>query len=250
MFDMKQQRLTWQLALSLAFILIGMALVIEQEIKIQTSGLIWTFFAVISTSAAQMFFFPLKKSLGLDSIQLLFHTAPWLTVGSFFMIPLFEKTNLLIEYDMKYMAFFMILSSCVLAVAFNLSNYLVLSSVSPLTYSILNQVKTVIIVITGSYIFQTIPSQRMIYGILWALAGVCIYTYEIRRQSETQSINNLYSNSSGVSSFPSMNFGYSSKSDEENNMKIPTIQASNIMNQVEEIKQKYGININSLETKL
>ena len=55
-FGLRQQELTYQLLGSLIIILTGMCLVVEQEISIKSNGIIWTVAAVVTTSAAQIFF--------------------------------------------------------------------------------------------------------------------------------------------------------------------------------------------------
>ena len=72
-FGMRQEELTWQLLLSLLIIIVGMTLVIREEISTNWHGFVWGVCGVVTTALSQVFFAPLKKGLGLDSFQLLFH---------------------------------------------------------------------------------------------------------------------------------------------------------------------------------
>jgi drug/metabolite transporter (DMT)-like permease len=165
-----------------------MVLIVEQEIRINPSGVIWTIAAILTTSSAQIFFAPLQKKLGLDGLQLLTHTSPLLTFGSFLIIPLFENTKSLIQFNLTVPVVLSIVFSCLIAVAFNTSNYVILSIVSPLTYTVLSQVKTILIIVIGSYFFDTMPSRRMTLGVCLGLIGVVLYTYESQRQVEEKKL--------------------------------------------------------------
>lgn len=178
MFGLRQENLTWRLQLSLAVTVLGMMLVIKEEISTNMAGIVWGFLGVATTSLSQIFFGPLKKGLGLDAFQLLFHTSPWLTFGSFLMIPSFEKVDALIAYDLSSAVVLNLLLTCIVAVAFNISNYVVLAEISPLSYSIMGHLKTVVIISVGSYLFSTYPSSLMLGGMLTAIMGVLLFTFE------------------------------------------------------------------------
>ncbi len=88
--NVRQQELTLAMASSLLLISLGLAIFIVNDIQLNFIGFFWAVLAVLSTSLAQVWFSPLQRDLKLNSIQLLFHTSPVLTLGSFIIIPLFE----------------------------------------------------------------------------------------------------------------------------------------------------------------
>lgn len=178
-----RQQLTGNLLFSLLLITIGMILVVRQEIVYSEVGLMWAVAGIITTSAAQIYFAPLKKELELDSLQLLFHTAPWLTFGSFAMIPLFENVDEILNYGLDVELLTAVGMSCLAAVVFNISNYSVLTAISPLSYTILGHVKTLIIVLIGSYLFRQWPTGHMALGMIIAVLGVAFYTAECEAQA-------------------------------------------------------------------
>lgn len=200
LLDLRQQQLTFNLIFSLIILVTGMSLVVDNELSSNIKGLIWTILGILATSSAQVFFSPLKKELGLDAMQLLFHTSPWLAFCSFVFVPAIEDTNKLIDYTLSYEVVIYVFLSCMIAVAFNTSNYLLLGAVSPLTYTIIGHGKTISIIILGYYFFDSSPSQRMMYGIVFALIGVMIYTYEVNRQSVTNNNNKISNNISNNNS--------------------------------------------------
>jgi solute carrier family 35, member E3 len=180
---MQRQQYTFPLFFSLLLITIGMYFVIQQEIIVNQEGLIWALLGISTTAAAQIFFGPLKNELGLDSLQLLFHTSPWLTFGSFFMTPMFDNVDKVLNFKITGNLKHLLLISSFLAVAFNISNYALLSIVSPLTYSILGHMKTIAIIALGCYFFQNWPSTMMSFGIILAMLGVIIYGQVVQQIS-------------------------------------------------------------------
>jgi hypothetical protein len=75
-----------------------------------------------------------------------------------------------------------LLGSSLVAVAFNVSNYSLLTMVSPLTYSLLGHVKTIALMITAAYFFNSWPSQIMVVGMVIAILGVIMYGQVVEAQ--------------------------------------------------------------------
>lgn len=183
-FGLQQEVISVKLLLSLLLIIAGMAMIIHEEISTNFTGIIWGLCGIVTTALSQVFFGPLKKGLNLDAFQLLFHTSPWLTFGSFISVPVFENTTALIDYDLHPILVYNVLLTCLIAVAFNVSNYVVLGEISPLTYNIIGHVKTIIIVSVGSLLFNTVPSGMMLAGMTVAIVGVLVFTLEKENQQE------------------------------------------------------------------
>lgn len=182
LLNRRQQLLTFSMLLSLSFIMGGMSFIVINELSLSGFGLIWATLAVVATSLAQVLFGPLQKELGMNSIQLLFHTSPVLTVGSYFLIPLFEDTTKLLNTDITGSLVAHILASSIMAVMLNITNYFVLSITSPLTYQILNHCKTIMVILSGILFFDEYPSTRVTIGMSLVIVGVIIYSEENRQQ--------------------------------------------------------------------
>lgn len=183
---MQQEILTLKLIFSLLLILAGMAMIIREEVSANFTGILWGLCGIITTALSQVYFSPLKKGLGLDAFQLLLHTSPWLTFGSFISVPVFENTDALLNYDLTSSAIFGVLLTCLVAVGYNVTNYVVLGELSPLTYNIIGHVKTILIVSVGSLMFNTLPSMAMLVGMTVAIVGVLLYTNEKEAQQEAK----------------------------------------------------------------
>lgn len=178
LFGFKNQTMSYRLLGSIAILLYGMYLVISEEIQYNSTGLFWAVVGTLTTSFTQVFFSTLKKDLGLDSMQLLFHTSPWLAFCSFLSIPVLEKAEQLIEFKLSDALIYNLIFSSVIAAGYNITNYLVLSEMTPLTYNILGHFKTIVIIICGIRIFSMVPSTSMILGTLIAIIGVFLYSIE------------------------------------------------------------------------
>jgi solute carrier family 35 protein E3 len=186
MLGLNRQTITLNLTASLVILVAGMILVVEQEVEYSEVGLLWAAAGVITISAAQIFFAPLQKELDLDPLQLLFHTSPWLTFGSFVLIPVLSNTEQLLDYALDVEVMQAVLITCATAVLFNISNYAVLGCISPLSYTVLGHMKTLLIVLTGSFFFNTWPTARMAWGMLLAVLGVALYSIECDAQRHKQ----------------------------------------------------------------
>ena len=168
---------------SLTMIIVGMCLVAEGELEYDSqTGLMYMGLGVFFTSIAQVFFAPLQKQLGLNSIQLLFHTSPWMAFSSFALTPLCEDTHKLVEYDMNQSVVFAIAVSCIMAFLLNVTNYRVLELTTPLSYQILGHVKTICIVLSGIFFFDQVPSVRVSIGLICGVCGMLSYGYEKQKK--------------------------------------------------------------------
>lgn len=191
-FNVRQQKLTVFMTLSLGLILVGVTIFAVYDLTLNFYGCIWAALAIVSTSLAQVFFAPLQRELKLNALQLLLHTSPILTFGSFASIPLFETWAEIIKTKITYHLVVLICVSCFCAFFLNVTNYLVLQSTSPVSYLVIGHVKTILVIILGGIVFDNaIFSFRVVVGIFVALVGVLLFSYENHRQQQERNIENL-----------------------------------------------------------
>jgi solute carrier family 35 protein E3 len=183
-FDVRNQTLSTGLVCSLIMIITGMCLVIQQEIIINIRGVCWAVLGVVTTSLAQIFFNPLQKELNLDPMQLLYHTSPWLVIGSAATLPYFEDINHLVSFSFDRYCIGMIALTCVISVLFNISNYQLLSTITPLSYTILSHVKTLFVILLGSYLYPVVTTSFMYIGIVLAFTGAVAYKWVVDHPSD------------------------------------------------------------------
>jgi len=182
---MPRQKLSFLLIISLVLIAFGVMLVAvrEREVSLQlsTEGFGWACLAVLFTSIAQVFFAPLQKGLGLNALQLLFHTSPWITFAAFAMVPVIEDTKELLDFEVTNSVIVNLVSSCFVSVCLNTTNYIVLGWASPLTYQVFGHLKTILIIASGGFFLDTRPLDgKAIVGVILALTGAIIYSEEVR----------------------------------------------------------------------
>jgi len=168
--------------ITLVPILIGMFFATVYDVQFNFIGSICAMIAVVFTALSQIFTNRYSKALNCDALQLLYHTSPIMTLAMFFMIPLLDDFQALQKFEWNVEVIISILVSCVLALAVNISNYLVLSKTSPLTYQVLGHLKTILVIILGFVLFGNQLNFKNIFGITMALGGVIAYT-EIKRQA-------------------------------------------------------------------
>ena len=181
-FKLSRQSLTLSLSLSLVLVVAGLAMTVQEEIVADSEGVLWAVLGIAVTSGAQVFFAPLQRELGLDSLQLLFHTSPWLLCGAAMSTTLFENVPDLLQFRFSSPVVMGIALSCALAALFNVSNYHVLSAVSPVTYILVGHAKTVLVMLAGVLYLDSLPSLRMCAGVVLAMLGVTAYKWELDRQ--------------------------------------------------------------------
>ena len=167
---------------SIVFISLGVALMAEGEIAYNFTGLVYMGLGVICTSVAQVWFAPLRKELNLNSLQLLFHTSPWMAFSSFVLAPFTEDTLRLLEFEMNRFAVLALSISCMMAFLLNVTNYKVLQVTSPLAYQVLGHVKTIAILLIGIFIFNEKPTSRVIAGMILGCVGMVTYGYEMNKK--------------------------------------------------------------------
>lgn len=72
-------------------------------------------------------------------------------------------------------------SKCLILSNFHL---IVLGWASPLTYQVLGHIKSIVILVFGVFLYDSIPSFKSLFGMTLAMIGVIIYTEENRLQQK------------------------------------------------------------------
>lgn len=192
MLGMRHQVLDLQMSLSLVLVVVGMVFVTVHDVSIEPIGLFWASCSVICTSLAQIYFGQMQKVADLDTPQLLFYTSPFLTVGAFASVPLFESTEDLFNTVITKPLALDVLSSCGVSFVLNLSNYYVLAWTTPLSYMLIGYLKTILVFVTGTIYFDDMPSQRVLFGMALTIVGMILYgnsKYRQQQQSQLKSIS-------------------------------------------------------------
>ncbi|KAG5176657.1 triose-phosphate transporter family-domain-containing protein [Tribonema minus] len=167
--------------LSLLPILAGVGLATVTDVEVNLTGLVVAAAAVLCTVCAQIFTSRFQQELGCDALQLLHHTAPLITVGMLLMMPLFDDLTRLSAFELTRPVVVRIAVSCVMALAVNITNYLVLGKTDPLTYQVLGHFKTITILVLGFTLFAAPLIPKNLAGVALAMGGVIMYTEAKRK---------------------------------------------------------------------
>jgi drug/metabolite transporter (DMT)-like permease len=184
----RHQVLDIEMMVSLTLVVVGMVFVTVHDVTIQPIGLFWASCSVLSTSLAQIYFSQMQKLADLDTPQLLFYTSPFLTIGAFASVPLFESTEDLFNTVITKPLAVDILSSCGVSFILNLSNYYVLAWTTPLSYMIIGYLKTILVFVTGILFFDNLPSERVLCGMTLTVVGMILYSNAKYRQQQKKSV--------------------------------------------------------------
>ena len=172
---------------SLTLVLLGVGIVQVSDVSVNFIGTLYATTAVLSTAIAQIFTGSKQSELNVDHMQLLYHTAPIISIGMAALAPFLEPVwgedgFFSFEFSAEVLTFIALTS--LFGVGVNLSNYFVIGKTSPVTYQVVGHLKTCLIIILGYLAFQKEISLKMAGGIFVALAGMIWYS-EVRR-AETQ----------------------------------------------------------------
>jgi solute carrier family 35 protein E3 len=197
-----------KLVMALIPVIIGVILATVNDFSFNVLGASYAVAGILSTSFYQMFVKSKQDQLGANSWQLLKVQAPQAAIVVFILTPLFDtvhststKIGLFdyLRHDASTMAYFLLITSAILAFCVNLSIFLVVGRTDPVVYNVLGHFK-LLVILTGGLIFQGEDSNPIrLFGMALAFAGITHYTnlkQTIASQWKTPMNNNRNSSSS------------------------------------------------------
>jgi solute carrier family 35 protein E3 len=162
-------------------LVVGMAVASVHDVEATFVGTAFAAVAVLCTVASQMATASSQRALGCDSNQLLFHTSPLIALGMLALTPIFDDVNAIRHFRYTPILVRDIAASCALALAVNVTNYLVLGKTSPLTYQVVGHLKSVLTILFGFFVLGTETNARNVAGTAIAMGGLVAYT-EVKRR--------------------------------------------------------------------
>jgi len=173
----------FRVKITLIPLVLGMGIANVHDVDASLLGTLYASIAVLCTVAAQTFTSSLQRSLGCDSNQLLYHTAPLIAFGMLALCPFFDDFYTIRNFNYTFPLIRDIIISCALALGVNISNYLVLGKTSPLTYQVVGHLKTILTITFGVIVLGHQTNFKNILGICIAMCGVISYSEVKRRMS-------------------------------------------------------------------
>ena len=98
-------------------------------------------------------------------------------------------------FEMSSYACFLFLVSCALGMGVNVSSCFVGGKASALAYAMLGLTKTITVIAIGVLYFDAPPSYRVVFGGLFAVAAIVVYSVVTLREKQQQMMSNINSSS-------------------------------------------------------
>lgn len=176
---------------SLFWILLGVGVATVSDMEMNFIGSVFATIAVIFTTLAQIFTSTRQKELGLDALQLLHQSGPFISIGMMLAIPFLDNVwtapphgTPLVQYEWNLWTLGIIFVTCLFALMVNITNYYVIGKTSPVTYQVVGHLKTCLILVLGFVAFSSQVNMTNIFGISIAVGGMVLYG-ELKRRENT-----------------------------------------------------------------
>lgn len=90
-YFMQKQTVSRPILFSLVILLLGIGLATVSDVSLNFTGSVMALLAILSTTLCQIWTNTKQKDLGLNAMQLLYHTSPYTALAMFAMIPMFDS---------------------------------------------------------------------------------------------------------------------------------------------------------------
>lgn len=177
----KNQRYTVFELVSLAILLVGVALFSVSDVELNRLGVFFAILAILTTVHNQMLTGSYQHEYNINGPELQLAVIPFEFIFSLFSSIALEGKSFFGESNLDSITILLLLGTCFFAIGVNIATFGLIGKTSSITYQVVGHLKTVLLLIFG-YIF--FPSKweskmqmiRAILGICIALAGVFMYT--------------------------------------------------------------------------
>ncbi|GJP55919.1 hypothetical protein CLOM_g14934 [Closterium sp. NIES-68] len=166
---------------AIALVVAGVAVCTVTDVSIRPPGLAVAALAVAATALQQVGIAMLHSRHAIDSMSLLSLTAPTQAASLLLLGPSTDQLLLagqsLWRTHVSAAAWACILLSCVLAIFCNLTQYLCISMLSPTSFQVLGNMKTVLVLVLGWMLFDSSLTPANVVGMAMAVSGMVLYSY-------------------------------------------------------------------------
>mmetsp|Transcript_3092 Transcript_3092/g.7450 ORF Transcript_3092/g.7450 Transcript_3092/m.7450 type:complete len:310 (-) Transcript_3092:43-972(-) len=164
---------------SLVPIIMGVCLATVSHLEVNSLGLMWGCFGILSTSMYQIWVKEEQKRLGCNAQQLLYFQAPISTVMLLFVAAYVDDAIVGGPFDFEWTnkATVAVFGSAAMAFLVNLSIFLVIGKTDPIAYNVLGYAKLCLILCSGPVLFNEPVTPKVACGTFLALVGIFWYTW-------------------------------------------------------------------------
>jgi len=173
-----------KIRLTLAIVIIGVAAAVVTDVQFNALGFMFGCLAVFFTTQFQIWTGAKQKEHGLQGLQFQHSQAHAVTIivgvlALIFEVILPDRENSLLYHDFTAPELVLILVSCILAIAVNVTSASLIGKTSAVTYQVVGHMKTCLVLIGGFMLFplnvSNLDLAKNISGILVAMTGVILY---------------------------------------------------------------------------
>ncbi|KAA8546926.1 hypothetical protein F0562_003355 [Nyssa sinensis] len=165
--------------LSIALVLLGVAVCTVTDVSVNAKGFIAAFVAVWSTSLQQYYIHFLQRKYSLGSFNLLGHTAPVQAASLLLLGPFVDYwlTNKRVDaYHYSLVSVFLIVLSCTIAIGTNLSQFICIGRFTAVSFQVIGHMKTIFVLILGFLFFgKEGLNIHVVLGMVIAIMGMIWY---------------------------------------------------------------------------
>ncbi|XP_028765998.1 UDP-rhamnose/UDP-galactose transporter 4-like [Neltuma alba] len=165
--------------LSIALVLLGVAVCTVTDVSVNARGLLAASVAVWSTALQQYYVHSLQKKHSLGSLNLLGHTAPAQAASLLALGPFLDYwlTNKRVDaYDYSVTPILLTIVSCSIAVGTNLSQFICIGRFTAVSFQVIGHMKTILVLILGFSLFgREGLSVQVVLGMVVAIVGMIWY---------------------------------------------------------------------------
>ena len=141
-----------------------------------SSSCLGAFVSVMFTAIYQILVEHYQKLYNCDSLQLLLYQAPISGIILLCCLPFYEPLSDLHRF-INVDTIVLILLCGLVAFFVNFSVFWVIGNLSAVAYNMIGHSKTLLIIIIGSLIFQEKLNSRQVFGLMFTMMGVFLYSY-------------------------------------------------------------------------
>lgn len=180
---------TLRVKLTLGVLLAGVGVATVNDVQLNGLGTVASAGAIVTTCVSQIWTGSMQKQHSISATQLLHGAAP--IMGAVMLIIGVPLDQALMSpagelFVLSARSAFYVGLSCTIAVAVNMSTFLVIGRCDAVTYQVLGHLKTVLVLVLGYTVLQNPANPRAVGGILIAMVGMVLYGVEESRAQAAQ----------------------------------------------------------------
>eukprot|EP01121_Diplochlamys_sp_Union-15-3_P014259 TRINITY_DN451_c0_g2_i1.p1 TRINITY_DN451_c0_g2~~TRINITY_DN451_c0_g2_i1.p1 ORF type:complete len:320 (-),score=24.98 TRINITY_DN451_c0_g2_i1:58-1017(-) len=151
----------------------------KTDISTTTIGVFMAASCVLTSALAQQWVKIQQSEFEINSMQMMLYVIPISVVIQTMFIPVFDSGKDFNIFDFPWTPnlLLVVFISGLLAFIVNLTIFLSLRGVSPVTYQVVGQAKSVTVLIGSFILFGQILDYRNVFGMVVTMVGVFYYTY-------------------------------------------------------------------------